>query len=209
MSNILIYGGSFNPPTLAHKALLEDITKKFAFDEIILIPTNNFYQKEDLIASKHRIQMLQLMFPNYIISDIELKKETQVYTIDMVREVQVNYPLSTIYIMMGSDNFKQMHLWKQAESLLKTFHFIVYIREVSDLSYLSQNTLIEHNLHNITFCSLSEDIASISSTKLRQDVKENRRIINTSKEVLAYFKSNYLYKGEVPYGKDERKTTTF
>ena len=53
------FGGSFNPPTIAHERLAEEIAEKFKLDKVYFVPVGNYYKKTDLIDENKRLAMLE------------------------------------------------------------------------------------------------------------------------------------------------------
>ena len=49
---IAIYGGSFNPPTVAHENIARDILELPEIEKIIYLPVGDSYKKKSLISSK-------------------------------------------------------------------------------------------------------------------------------------------------------------
>ena len=43
------FGGSFNPPTIAHLDLVKKAIQKYQLDKVYFVPVNNFYKKEELL----------------------------------------------------------------------------------------------------------------------------------------------------------------
>ncbi len=57
MQNIdinVIFGGSFNPPTIAHYEISKAIIDKFKVNDFVFVPTSLNYGKKTLIDSKMR-----------------------------------------------------------------------------------------------------------------------------------------------------------
>ena len=61
MSDVIIYGGAFNPPTIGHLKIIEYLVNKFPNNKIIILPTNNFYKSKDIVSFDHRKKMLEEM----------------------------------------------------------------------------------------------------------------------------------------------------
>ena len=55
----VVYGGSFNPPTLAHLAIIEYLATRY--EKLIVIPNGKLYVKNGLIDFNHRIEMLKII----------------------------------------------------------------------------------------------------------------------------------------------------
>ena len=60
MKKYAFFGGSFNPPTIAHKTLAIKAAEKLNLDKVFFVPVGDGYKKDGLIDEKHRFKMLQL-----------------------------------------------------------------------------------------------------------------------------------------------------
>ena len=70
----VVYGGCFNPPTIAHQEIISYLANHY--DKVILIPTGNDYNKVGLIDYKNRVEMLNIIikpYNNVVISTIEFE----------------------------------------------------------------------------------------------------------------------------------------
>lgn len=56
---IAVYVGSFNPIHKAHIKVAKHILKNYT-DKVIIVPTGNYWNKNNLINIKDRIKMLKL-----------------------------------------------------------------------------------------------------------------------------------------------------
>jgi nicotinate-nucleotide adenylyltransferase len=92
--------------------------------------------------------------------------------------------------MMGSDNLKQLHKWKNASAILKNYPLLVYPRsgfttEDSDYLKLSEQGRIE---------VLAAPQLDISATQLREALQTGKSIKYwTPDPVIDYLTDNRLY----------------
>ena len=71
----VIFGGSFNPPTVAHYEISKQIIEHFNVLDFVFMPTGNNYSKPELINASHRYKMLELVckkLKNARVSDFEM-----------------------------------------------------------------------------------------------------------------------------------------
>ena len=98
MSDLIIYGGAFNPPTIGHFKIIEYLVNKFPNNKIIILPTNNFYKSKDIVSFEHRKKMLEIMCKDYI-NNIEISDYEQTldkYYGTYYTLVYFNHPLFVI-----------------------------------------------------------------------------------------------------------------
>ena len=180
----IVYGGSFNPPTIAHEAIVKELKEKFNPENLIIVPTGNSYKKKDLLSFKVRKEMLKLVFDD-IISDAEDIKEYQgtINTLDILSK-----KYSDIYFVMGADNLFNIKSWINYKELLQKYHFIVITRDdFNVLDFIKQN--LEEYKDKFKLISLDYDV---SSSKIRKDVLKNKNLLN--EKVFDYIIKNNLYK---------------
>ena len=74
-----IFGGSFNPPHIMHKKLVEELIKEGYVDKVIFVPTGMKYEyKNNLISNEDRYNMIQLLIKDnnsLEVSDYEFTEE--------------------------------------------------------------------------------------------------------------------------------------
>ena len=86
----IVYGGSFNPPTIAHKKIVLKLHELFKPQNILIIPTGDSYTWKNITPFFHRLNMTKIAFPNECVLDIEQKKEYQ-GTINTLRYLEKYY----------------------------------------------------------------------------------------------------------------------
>ena len=73
-----VYIGSFNPVHIGHIDIVNYLLYNEVVDKILIVPTLNYWNKNDLIDIKHRINMLKLIENEKI--KIDDKNNKYVYT---------------------------------------------------------------------------------------------------------------------------------
>ncbi|MFZ1842612.1 MAG: nicotinate (nicotinamide) nucleotide adenylyltransferase, partial [Nitrospira sp.] len=98
------------------------------------IPTGDPPHKQPgtLAAASHRHRMVQLAIqdtPEFALTDIEIQRSGKSYSIDTVRAIQQEYgPDTVLFFIIGLDAFLDLPSWKEADTLLKSCHFVVISR---------------------------------------------------------------------------------
>ena len=82
--------GSFNPPHKGHIGVTNYLLDNGYVDKILVVPTLNYWNKNNLIDIKDRINMLKFYENDNII--IDTTHNEYIYTIDLVREIEKDYP---------------------------------------------------------------------------------------------------------------------
>ena len=119
-----IFGGSFDPPHIAHLALAKHAIEQFHLNELRIIPTGDAWHKtRTLTASPHRLAMTRLAFaevPQAVVDPREIDREGATYTFDTLQELKAEQPEADLYLFIGADQanaFKTWHRWQEILSL--------------------------------------------------------------------------------------------
>ena len=187
MSKIGFFGGSFNPPTLAHFEIIKNALKEFNLDKIVVVPMGDKYQKNGLISFEHRYNMLFKMFENdnsVEISRMQANQEKISYAVDCFREIDEKYKSHERFFIMGLDNFAKIETWKDGKKLVDNRNFIVFERNDYDFQNRFSN--------NVKFVKVNNDT---SSSLVRQKIKTKGNYEEmVLPEVASYINQKGLYK---------------
>ena len=196
---IVVFGGSFNPPLNSHFSLAEQIVSEYKeVEKIIFVPVNKKYQKKGLLDNKYRYEMLKCVCDKnekFEVSDIELKNERQLHTIETLEKIQTAYPNKTIWFTTGSDNLKELRTWNKADELTNKFKILVLERDDDCLENIIENDEFLKK-HENSFVKVKNNIKSgLSSSFVREKIKQGKSIrYFTPDEVYNYIKENNLFK---------------
>ncbi len=196
---IVVFGGSFNPPLNSHFSLAEQIVSEYKeVEKIIFVPVNQKYQKKGLLDNKYRYEMLKCVCDKnekFEVSDIELKNERQLYTIETLEKIQTAYPNKTIWFTTGSDNLKELRTWNKADELTNKFKILVLERDEDCLENIIENDEFLKK-HENSFVKVKNNIKSgLSSSFVREKIKQGKSIrYFIPDEVYNYIKENNLFK---------------
>ena len=168
----IVFGGSFNPPTLAHKAIVLELKKQFNPDNLIIIPTGSSYKRKSLISFFHRYNMLHIMMPDVIISDIEEKSDVYLGTINTLDILSNDY--DDLYFVMGADNILDIKSWINYQELIKKYKLIIMTRDGINIIDFINNELNEYKDH-FKIININYDI---SSTKIRDDIDKYQDLLD-------------------------------
>ena len=194
-----IYGGAFNPVHKGHIKLAAEIKEKAHLDKIIIMPSGLSPHKnsDDLIESEHRFRMCKLAFSgeDYIVSDLEIKRQGKSYTVDTVTQLKKIYPDDELFLIMGSDMLLSFHRWYRYEDILSAVTVCATTRQdgisIDELKKYSREVLGK-DAFIIDF-----EPFECSSTQVRNALLSGEDVTSLlSEEVLTYIKTNALYTDE-------------
>lgn len=185
MNNKLgVYIGSFNPPHIGHKQVANYLIDNNYVDKLLLIPTNNYWNKQNLIELRHRINMLKYYETNNI--KVDTIHNNYDYTYELFRVLKEKYPEYNLYLVMGADNIIRFNEWKNVEELLN-YNIIVLKRGNIDINaYIDK-----YNYDKSKFIVIDNyPLEDISSTIIRNNLSSSY----LDNKVYKYVKNNNLYR---------------
>lgn len=185
---IIVYGGSFNPPTKAHQKIMVSLIDKYKPDKFIFLPVGNSYKKPELIAFSKRVDMLELIskdYPEVIVSSIE-DEAAYKGTLDALDKISAIYQ-SEVSFVIGGDNILSLEKWINANTLIKKHKIIVIDRGGINIDEIIHSKFPkDKNQFEIVNLTLVE-----SSSKVRSHFYQYEDYV--SAEVSQYIKKNHLY----------------
>ena len=222
MKHTGLFGGTFNPIHLAHLRAAQEVKEKFALDVIFLIPSALPPHKTpiDIADAKDRLEMTGLAlsnYPDFAVSDVELKRSGPSYTIDTINHFQQIIPEnSRLHLVLGFDAFLEIDTWKSYRDLFQLIPFIVMARpgsgcdtynenrkiieiflkeKISDgYKYLSSESCCVHDeKQRVHFFKVTP--MDISSTQIRNYIREGKSIqFLVTENVKNYIQKKGLYR---------------
>jgi nicotinate-nucleotide adenylyltransferase len=188
-----LYFGTFNPIHIGHLIIANHLAEYSGLDQIwmVVTPHNPLKNKQTLLDDYQRLQLVFLAtedYPKIKPSDIEFKLPQPNYTVNTLAHLQEKYPQHIFSLIMGEDNLKSLHKWKNHEVILQNYEIYVYPR----ISSGEDNLTFKNNpkIHVI-----DAPVVEISSTFIRENIKNKKNVqpLLPSK-VWEYIDHNNLYK---------------
>jgi len=130
--DIAIYGGSFDPPHIGHEKIVNLVLKNLSIDKLFIVPAflNPFKSKYHLEPTV-RLELIKELFSDLLkvqVCDFEIKSNKPITTYETIKYIKDLYKIDKIYLIIGSDNLKTIHLWYNFTILKDLVEFIVINR---------------------------------------------------------------------------------
>ncbi len=192
-----LYFGTFNPIHIGHLVIANFMANHTELAKVWLVvtPHNPLKKRDDLLPDDHRLQMcrLAILDNNTLkVSDVEFDLPQPNYTIKTLDVLREKHPDREFVLIMGEDNLRSLHKWKDYERILNEFDVLVYPRSVTDGEGGAINEGPVLNMKRIKV--VDAPMIRISSTFLRNAIRENQDIrYLVPDKVINYISNNYLY----------------
>ncbi|MFH6602881.1 nicotinate (nicotinamide) nucleotide adenylyltransferase [Maribacter algicola] len=175
MKKIGLYFGTFNPIHVGHMVLANHMVEFSDLDEVwfVVTPQSPFKTKKTLLDDHHRYQMVfeaTQDFPKLKPSKVEFDLPQPNYTVDTLAYLlDSNENGHEFSLIMGEDNLKGFHKWKNYNVILEHHDIYVYPR-------ISEGT-VEHQFKNhARIHRIDAPVMEISSTFIRKQHKAGKNI---------------------------------
>ena len=187
-----IFSGSFNPIHIAHLILANYITEFTYIDEVwfVVTPHNPLKAVSGLADEKSRLEMCNIAIQDMEklkVSEVEFSLPRPSYTIDTLDYLNEENSELEFTLIMGADNWNELHLWKDYERLRKDFKILIYPR-------LGEKVTIDAEFQkNVQLCNAP--IIELSSTFIRENIKEGKNMVMFLPHgIYGYIIKNGLYR---------------
>ena len=162
--NIGLYFGTFNPVHVGHLIIANYMVEFTDLDQVWLVvtPQNPLKKKSTLLEDYHRYAMVELAVEDndkLKASNIEFNLPQPSYTINTLTYIKEKYPKHQFSLIMGEDNLRTLHHWKNHEQIIEEHKIYVYPRALTEQERKDSNNedTFENNLHlhqNVIYLSL-------------------------------------------------------
>jgi len=191
-----VFGGSFDPPHIAHSIIAETVRLQFDLDLVLWVPVYDPPHKliHQLAPYETRMAMVGAAtedHPAFEISDVEKTLNRPTYTVRMLNALENQYPAAQLNLVMGSDSLSQFNTWSEPEAIIQLAQLLVYprpdhsVRDMKLPEYLCRH--IQH---------VNAPIMSLSAEYIRRRLVQKKSIrYLVSERVLDYIERYRPYTG--------------
>ena len=194
-----MFGGSFDPPHIAHVALIEAAVAQLALDQMRVFPTGQAWHKtRTLSPARDRLAMTGLAFgglPRVVVDDREIRRDGPTWTIDTLRELQAEFAGAKLFLIIGGDQAAALPSWREWREIIQTATVAVAGRpDFTGASAVQDPSTADAVQHSASFEALQMPPASVSATDIRQRVSARKGVAHLVPDAVArYIDQHHLY----------------
>ncbi|MCZ4318183.1 nicotinate (nicotinamide) nucleotide adenylyltransferase [Aequorivita viscosa] len=188
-----LYFGTFNPIHIGHLIIANHLVEFSSLDEVwfVVTPHNPHKKKKTLLEDHHRLAMVRIAledYPKLHASNVEFDLPQPNYTVNTLAYLEEKYPKNNFGLIMGEDNLKSFHKWKNFDVILDRYSIYVYPR-------ISEGTVETKFDNHEKIKTVNAPIIELSSTFIRKGIKSGKNIKPMlSAEVWQYLDEMNFYK---------------
>jgi len=182
MTTVALFGGSFNPPHVAHQMVCLYLLETQPVDVVRMMPTYQHVFGKELAAFEHRLAMCRLataMFGDRVeVSDVERTLGGQSRTHDTLLHLTKQEPTTSFRLVVGEDILDETDKWYRWDDVVELAPPIVVGRQ----GYVGSTTA-------------EIRLPGVSSTEIRRRLGEGDSALPlVSRTVMDYIAGEGLYK---------------
>lgn len=168
-----MFGGAFDPPHRAHRALAEAAIAQLGLDVLHILPTGQAWHKaRSLTPAAHRVAMCERAFgdlPHVQIDQREIHRQGPSYTADTLRELAAEYPGSPLFLVLGADQLLAFRSWVRWPEVLQHATLAVADRatDIGADAPVDQSQEMDLSAVDIPFQRVHMPLTNISASAVR------------------------------------------
>lgn len=188
MKRLGVFGGSFDPPHLAHTLVARAALDQLSLDAVLWVPAGRPPHKTNrtLTDDHHRCAMIAGVIanePRFRLDTRELDRKGLSWSVQTLESIAEEFPDAELYLIVGEDNYASFHTWRNPERIRELAEVVVYRRPDMDTAS-----------GDVTW--LDGITSDISSTDIRQLLQSDGQAGDLlHPETRDYIRSHGLYLG--------------
>lgn len=174
-----IMGGTFDPIHIGHLAVAEQAREAFGLSAVVFIPAGVPVFKLDrrVAPAQDRLEMCRRAVegnPLFDVSDIEVRRAGNTYTVDTLRQMRAHYPGNVEFrFIIGADALAGIGKWRESAEVARLAGIIAVTRPGFALD---ERVRAEAEAGGFRVGYLQATALSVSSSQLREMLEQGRSI---------------------------------
>lgn len=126
-----VFGGAFDPIHLGHLLVAEDVHRRLRLESLLFVPTCSPPHRRTSAPYVHRLEMVRLAIEGWSpfrLCPIEEDRPGPSYTVATLQALRRLFPRDSLYLLVGSDQYREMPKWRCPELLTHLARLVVMER---------------------------------------------------------------------------------
>ncbi|MBX7094776.1 MAG: nicotinate-nucleotide adenylyltransferase [Flavobacteriales bacterium] len=181
--NIGLYFGTFNPIHVGHLIIANHMADYTELDKVWLVvsPQNPLKEKNSMLPDYHRLALVKTAIednPNLLASDIEFELPKPSYTVATLAYLEEKFPQHEFSLIMGEDNLRTFHKWKNHEHIISRHKLYVYPRVLteSEIDELKEFHIDSPFLNHPNVIMCDAPVMKVSSSFIRKAIRDKKDV---------------------------------
>jgi nicotinate-nucleotide adenylyltransferase len=138
MARLGVFGGTFDPPHVAHLILAAEARHQLGLDRVLWVLTPDPPHKADreITPWEDRLTLLESAIsadPAFELSRVEIDRPSPHYAFQTMRLLRESYPGVALVNLMGGDELRDLPRWKQPMDFIAACDEIGVLRRPGDM----------------------------------------------------------------------------
>jgi len=171
-----VFGGTFDPPHIAHLILASEAKSQLGLDRILWVLTTNppHKQGQRILPIQSRIALLQAAIcenPSFELSCVDIDRPPPHFAADTLALLSKEYPRNKLVYLIGGASLRDLPTWHAPTQVLLNSHYLGVMPRPGVEINLPE---LEISLPGITrkVRIINIPLLEISSSEIRRRIKE-------------------------------------
>jgi len=172
-----IFGGTFDPPHIAHLILADEACSQIRLERIlwVLTPDPPHKHGQSITPLVDRLAMVRAAMANNLafeLSRVEIDRPAPYYALDTVRLLRQQYPGAELVYLMGGDSLRDLPMWYRPREFVEACHALgVMLRPEVKVDLPALEAQIPGVSAKV--CLIQTPLIEISASQIRQKVSQD------------------------------------
>lgn len=172
------FGGTFDPPHIAHLVLAAECCAQLRLDQLlwVLTPKSPFKQGRKISPAAQRLALVRAAIkdePRFAISRVDLDRPAPQYAVDTVKLLKEAHPGAELFYLIGGDSLRDLPQWSLPDELLAAVDGLGVMRRPGDAADLpALESLLPGLSAKVQF--VDAPLLDISGTEIRARIADGR-----------------------------------
>lgn len=180
MKKIGLYFGTFNPIHVGHLIIANYMADYTELDEVWLVvsPQNPLKKRETLLKDHHRLTLVRMAVEDnakLLACNEEFNLPIPSYTINTLAHLKEKFNKHKFHLIMGEDNLRSFHKWKNQDEILNNHKIYVYPRVLTEQE-MEENSNEYSSFNHINIIRCHAPIMKISSSFIREAIQNKKDV---------------------------------